>query len=47
MNCFIGANGAGKSNLLEALGILGSADNGVIDDESLLPRGVRVDVPRF
>ena len=41
INCFIGANGAGKSNILEALGVLGAAANGVVDDESLLRRGVR------
>ncbi len=42
VNCFIGANGAGKSNILEALGVLGAAANGVVDDESLLRRGVRL-----
>lgn len=41
VNCFIGANGVGKSNLLEAIGILGAAANGVIDRESLMRRGVR------
>ncbi|MCG6277937.1 AAA family ATPase, partial [Vibrio vulnificus] len=29
VNCFIGANGVGKSNILEALGVLGAAANGV------------------
>lgn len=47
VNCFIGANGVGKSNILEALGILGAAANGVVDDESLLRRGVRAGVPRL
>lgn len=47
VNCFIGANGVGKSNLLEALGIIGAAANGVVDDESLLRRGVRPGVPRL
>lgn len=28
VNCFIGANGVGKSNILEALGVLGAASNG-------------------
>ena len=46
-NCFIGANGAGKSNILEALGVLGAAANGVVDDESLLRRGVRAGLPRL
>ena len=47
LNCFIGANGVGKSNLLEALGVLGAAANGVVDDESLLRRGVRAGLPRL
>ncbi|MFZ4802560.1 MAG: AAA family ATPase [Chlorobium sp.] len=47
VNCFIGANGAGKSNILEALGVLGAAANGVVDDESLLRRGVRAGLPRL
>lgn len=47
VNCFIGANGVGKSNILEALGVLGAASNGVVDDESLLRRGVRAGLPRL
>ena len=43
----VGANGVGKSNVLEALGVLGAAANGVVDDESLLRRGVRAGLPRF
>lgn len=30
VNCIIGANGTGKSNLLEALGVLGAAANGIV-----------------
>ncbi len=45
VNLFIGANGSGKSNLLEALGVLGAAISGRVDDESLLRRGVRPGVP--
>lgn len=45
VNVFIGANGSGKSNLLEALGVLGAAASGRVDDESLLRRGVRPGVP--
>jgi ABC-type branched-subunit amino acid transport system ATPase component len=45
VNCFIGANGAGKSNILEAIGVLGAAANGKVDDEALLRRGVRPGVP--
>lgn len=47
VNCFIGANGTGKSNVLEAIGVLGAAANGVVDDESLLRRGVRAGLPRL
>jgi energy-coupling factor transporter ATP-binding protein EcfA2 len=45
VNVFIGANGSGKSNLLEALGVLGAAANGRVDDEALLRRGVRPGYP--
>jgi energy-coupling factor transporter ATP-binding protein EcfA2 len=47
VNVFIGANGAGKSNILEALGIIGAAAAGRIDDQALLRRGVRPGVPRI
>jgi len=47
VNCFIGANGVGKSNVLEAIGVLGAAANGVVDDESLIRRGVRAGLPRL
>ena len=45
VNVFIGANGAGKSNLLEAIGLLGAAVGGRVDDQALLRRGVRPGVP--
>lgn len=47
VNCFIGANGVGKSNILEALGVLGAAANGAVDDEALQRRGVRPGLPRL
>lgn len=47
VNCFIGANGVGKSNVLEALGILGAAAGGRVDDESIIRRGVRAGLPRL
>lgn len=47
VNCFIGANGVGKSNVLEAIGLLGASANGVVDDESLMRRGVRAGLPRL
>lgn len=47
VNCFIGANGVGKSNVLEAIGVLSAAANGVVDDEALIRRGVRAGLPRL
>lgn len=47
VNCFIGANGVGKSNVLEALGVLGAAAFGTVDNESLMRRGVRAGVPKL
>jgi energy-coupling factor transporter ATP-binding protein EcfA2 len=41
VNVFIGANGSGKSNLLEAVGVLGAAAFGRVDAESLTRRGCR------
>ena len=45
VNVFIGANGSGKSNLLEALGVLSAAADGKVDDMVLLARGVRPGLP--
>jgi energy-coupling factor transporter ATP-binding protein EcfA2 len=47
VNCFIGANGVGKSNVLEALGVLGAAAGGRVDDEAIIRRGVRAGLPRL
>ncbi|MGH1345246.1 MAG: AAA family ATPase [Nannocystales bacterium] len=47
VNVFVGANGAGKSCLLEAIGILGACAAGVVDDQALLRRGVRPGVPEL
>ena len=47
VNCFIGANGVGKSNVLEALGVLGAAATGRVDDEAIMRRGVRAGLPRL
>ncbi|MEQ9075019.1 MAG: AAA family ATPase [Sandaracinaceae bacterium] len=44
-NVVIGANGAGKTNLLEAIGLIGCAAYGAVDDEAFLRRGVRPGVP--
>jgi predicted ATPase len=45
VNVFVGANGSGKSNFLEALGVLGAAAGGRVDDQALQRRGVRPGVP--
>lgn len=45
VNCFIGANGVGKTALLEAIGILGAAADGSLGDADLKRRGVRPGVP--
>lgn len=47
VNCLIGANGVGKSNILEAIGILSAAATGRVDDESIVRRGVRAGLPRL
>ncbi len=47
VNVFIGANGSGKSNLLEAVGVLSAAAAGRVDDQNLLFRGVRPGVPQL
>jgi predicted ATPase len=45
VNVFIGANGSGKSNLLEAVGVLGAAVFGSVEPETLRYRGVRLGIP--
>jgi predicted ATPase len=44
-NVFIGANGSGKSNLLEAIGVIGAAAFGSVEPETLRYRGVRPGLP--
>jgi predicted ATPase len=41
VNVFIGANGSGKSNLLEALALLSAAASGKVDQSTLVWRGAR------
>lgn len=45
MNLFVGANGSGKSNILEALGVLSAALSQGIDPTSLDLKGVRLSLP--
>ncbi len=47
VNCLIGANGSGKSNIIEALGVLGAAASGTVDATSLFRRGVRPGTPKL
>lgn len=47
VNVSIGANGSGKSNLLEAVGVLSAAADGKVDDQALLARGVRPGLPKL
>jgi predicted ATPase len=44
-NVFVGANGSGKSNLLEAIGVMGAAAFGSVEPETLRYRGVRPGLP--
>lgn len=45
VNVFIGANGSGKSTVLEAVGLLSAAMTDRVDAASLQRRGVRLSVP--
>lgn len=45
INVFIGANGSGKSTVLEAVGLLSAAMTDRVDAASLQRRGVRLSVP--
>jgi predicted ATPase len=47
LNVFVGANGSGKSNLLEAIGVLSAAAEGKVTDQTLLQKGVRPGVPKL
>ena len=47
VNLFIGENGSGKSNLLEALVFVSASDSNKLDNEFLVSRGIRVTEPNF
>lgn len=47
LNVFVGANGSGKSNLLEAIGVLSAAADGKVTDQTLKQRGVRPGTPEL
>jgi AAA15 family ATPase/GTPase len=47
VNVLIGANGSGKTALLEAIGMLSAATSGTVDDEALQRRGVHLTTPQL
>lgn len=46
-NTFIGENGCGKSNFLEAITLAAAADAGMLDNQFLSSRGIRVTAPEL
>ncbi len=47
INVFIGENGAGKSNIVEAIALAGAAQANKLDHEFLTSRGIRAVAPRL
>jgi len=47
VNVFIGENGSGKSNILEAIALGAAAASDKLDNEFLATRGIRVTEPQF
>lgn len=47
VNVLIGANGSGKTSLLEAVGVLSAAAAGEVSDKELSARGVRLGTPQL
>ena len=47
VNLFVGGNGSGKSNLLEAVGVISSALYRGVSDADLFTKGVRLSTPAF
>lgn len=47
LNVFIGENGCGKSNILEAITLTSAATQNKLDNEFLTSRGIRVTIPEF
>ncbi len=45
INVFIGANGTGKTNILEAIAMVSASKGGDLDNEGLFNRGVRIAKP--
>ncbi len=47
VNVFIGENGCGKSNILEAVAFLSAANDGLLSNEHLFSKGIRVAKPEL
>lgn len=47
VNVIIGANGCGKTNILEAISFASAANQDKLDNEFLFNRGIRVSAPEF
>ncbi len=47
VNLFIGENGSGKSNILEALVFVSASESNALGNEFLVPRGMRVPEPEL
>ncbi|HVV86057.1 MAG TPA: AAA family ATPase [Kofleriaceae bacterium] len=47
LNVFIGENGSGKTNILEAIALGSAAAQDKLSNEFLAPRGIRVTAPEF
>ncbi len=47
LTVLIGANGSGKSNILEAIALASAAAQNKLDNEFLVSRGIRVTETRF
>lgn len=47
VNVFVGANGSGKTTILEAVGLMSAALSDRIDNNSMNRKGIRLSVPRL
>lgn len=47
LNVLIGANGSGKSNVLEAIGMVAAKNGNTIELDNMVQRGVRIAMPEL
>lgn len=47
LNVLIGANGSGKSNVLEAIGMVAAKNGNIIELDNMVQRGVRIAMPEL